>query len=60
MLKNVRKTIDGNANHCNKELSTIKRSQSKLDNSIAKMRRQRNMQQMKEQSKNPTDKTKRK
>ena len=38
MLKNVRKTIDGNANHCNKELSTIKRSQSKLDNSIAKMK----------------------
>ena len=38
MLKELRKTIDRNADHHNKELETIKRSQSKLDNPIAKMK----------------------
>ena len=32
MLKELRKIIDRNADNCNKELETIKRSQSKLDN----------------------------
>ena len=38
MLKELRKTIDRNVDHCNKELETIKKSQSKLDNSLAKMK----------------------
>lgn len=32
MLKELRKTIDRNADHCNKKLNPIKRSQSKSDN----------------------------
>ena len=38
MLKELRKTIDRNVDHCNKELETIKRSQSKLDNSTAEVK----------------------
>ena len=38
MLKELRKAINRNADHCNKELETVKRSQSKLDNSTAKMK----------------------
>ena len=38
MLKEFRKAISRNADHCNKELETIKMSQSKLDNSVAKMK----------------------
>lgn len=38
MLKELRKTADRNVDHCNKELETIKKSQSTLDNSIAKMK----------------------
>ena len=38
MLKELRKSIVRNADHCDKELELIKRSQSKLDNSIAKMK----------------------
>ena len=38
MLKELRKTINRNADHSNKELESIKKSQSKLDNSIAKMK----------------------
>ena len=38
MLKELRKAIDRNEDHCNKELETIKRSQSKLDNPIAEMK----------------------
>ena len=38
MLKELRKIIDRNADSCNKELETIKRNQSKLDNSIAKIK----------------------
>ena len=34
-LKELRKIIDKNADHCNEELETMKRNQSKLDNSIA-------------------------
>ena len=33
----IQKAIDRNADHCNKELQTM-RSQPKLDNSIAKMK----------------------
>ena len=32
ILKVLRKTIDRNAHHCIKELETIKRNQSKLEN----------------------------
>ena len=32
MLKELRKIIDRNADHCKKELETMKRNQSKLDN----------------------------
>lgn len=35
-LKELRKTVDRNADDCNKELETRKRKQSKLDNSVAK------------------------
>ena len=35
MLKELRKIIDRNAHHCNKELEAIKRNQTMLDNSIA-------------------------
>ena len=38
MLKESRKTIDRNADYCNKELETIKRSQSKFNNSTAEMK----------------------
>ena len=37
-MKGLRKAINRNADHCNKELGAIKRSQSKLENSIAKMK----------------------
>ena len=36
ILKKLRKAIDRNADHCNKELETIKRSRLILDNSFAK------------------------
>ena len=35
ILKELRKAINRNADHCNKELETIKRSQEKLENSSA-------------------------
>ena len=35
MLKELRKAIDRNADHSNKELEFIKMNQSKLDNSIS-------------------------
>ena len=35
MLKESRKIFNRNAGHCNEELETIKRKQSKLDNSVA-------------------------
>ena len=38
MLKELRKIINRNADHCNKELETIKMNQSKLDNSIAEIK----------------------
>ena len=38
MLKVLRKTIDRNVDHYGKELENIKRSQSKLDNSITKVK----------------------
>ena len=38
MLKELRKAVNRNADHCNKETETIKRSQSKLDNSIVEMK----------------------
>ena len=37
MLKELRNIIDRNMYHYNKELETMKRSQSKLNNSIAEM-----------------------
>ena len=37
MLKELRKIINRNADHCNKEVETIKRNQSKLDNSISRL-----------------------
>ena len=37
MLKELRKAINRNMYHYNKELETMKRSQSKLNNSIAEM-----------------------
>ena len=36
--KKLRKIIDRNADDCNKELETVKRSQSKLHNSIAEIK----------------------
>ena len=41
-MKDLRKTINRNVGHCNKELKTVKKSQSKLDNSIAKMKNELN------------------
>ena len=38
MLKELRKIIDKNADHCNKELETIKMNQSEIDNSIDKIK----------------------
>ena len=37
ILKELRKIIKRNADHCNKVLETIKRNQSKLDNTIAEI-----------------------
>ena len=42
MLKELRKSIVRNADHCDKELELIKRSQSKLDNSIAEIKTELN------------------
>ena len=38
MLKQLRKIIDGNPDHCNKEGEAIKGNQSQLENSIAKIK----------------------
>ena len=38
MLKELRKVSYRNVDHCKKEMETIKRSQSELDNSISKMK----------------------
>ena len=38
MLKKLRKIIDRNTDHCNKDLETIKVNQSKLLNSIAEIK----------------------
>ena len=38
MITEWRKIIDRNADHCNKELETIKMNQSKRDNSTAKIK----------------------
>ena len=38
MLKELRKLINTNTDHCNKELVTIKMNQSKLDKSIAEIK----------------------
>ena len=38
MLKELRKIINRNTDHFNKELKTINRNQSKLDNSVAKVK----------------------
>ena len=38
MIKQLRKIIDIKADHCNKELEIIKRNQSKLDSSTAKIK----------------------
>ena len=38
MLEELRKAITRNADHCNKDLETIKLSQSKLDNSLAEVK----------------------
>ena len=38
MPKELRKIFDRNADHCNKELEGIKKTQSKLDNSIAEVK----------------------
>ena len=38
ILKELRQIIERNADHCNKEVKTIKMNQSKLDNSIAKVK----------------------
>ena len=38
ILKELRKAINRSADHCNKELETIKRSQEKLENSLAEMK----------------------
>ena len=38
MLTGLRKIINRNAGHCNKEQETIKMNQSKLDNSIAEVK----------------------
>ena len=35
ILKEIRKTIDRNADYCKKELETIKRNQKNLENSFA-------------------------
>ena len=38
MLTELRKIINGNTEHCNKVLETIKNKQSKIDNSTAKIK----------------------
>ena len=38
ILKELRKAINRNADHCNKELETIKKSQLKLENPFAEMK----------------------
>ena len=38
MLKELRKAIGRNVDHCNKKLGTIKRSQSELENTTAKIK----------------------
>ena len=38
MLKDLRKMLNRSTEHCNKELETIKRSRSKLDNSVAEIK----------------------
>ena len=38
MLKELRKIINRNTDHFNKELKTINRNQSKLDNSVANVK----------------------
>ena len=38
MLKELRKIINRNSEHCNKELETIKMKQSKTDNSISEIK----------------------
>ena len=38
MLTELRKIINRNADYCNKELKNIKVNQSKIDNSIAKIK----------------------
>ena len=38
MLKELRKKIDGNADHCNKELESIQENQSKLDSSSGEIK----------------------
>ena len=38
MLKELRKIINRNTDHFNKELKTINRNRSKLDNSVAKVK----------------------
>ena len=38
ILKELRKAINRNADHCNKELETIKMSQLKLENPFAEMK----------------------
>ena len=38
MLKELRKAIYRNADHCNKELESIKKNQSKLDSSIGEIK----------------------
>ena len=38
MLKELRKIIYRKADNCSKELETVKRKQSKLDNSIAEIK----------------------
>ena len=38
MLTNLRKIVNRNADHCNRELETIKMNQSKIQNSIAEIK----------------------
>ena len=38
MLVKLRKIIDRNVNHCNRELKPIKMNQSKADNEIVKIK----------------------
>ena len=38
ILKELRRTIDRNTDYCKKELETIRKSQEKLENSLAEMK----------------------